>query len=206
MALPPPVLRTKRLFLRTPRAADAPAILRFVLLERGEMRPFVPRRPAAYYTAARQRRLVREAEEARRGDRGLVLLLFDRADPGEVIGRISFSRIVRGAFQCAGLGYGLAAPHRGKGLMTEALRAALRYAFGPLGLHRVEAAVMPRNLPSLRVLRHLGFRREGLARDYLRIAGRWEDHVLTALVRPGRRAAPGRGSRRAPSPRPRSPR
>jgi len=203
-AIPPPVLRTRRLLLRPPAAADLTALLAFLLLERGEMRPFVPRRPDAYYTTAFQRRNLRALEKDRREDRGLVLLLFDRDRPGEVLGRITFSRFVRGAFQAAGLGYSLAAPRRGKGLMTEALRAALGYAFGPLGLHRVEAAHMPRNRASGRVLRRLGFRREGLARGYLLIAGRWEDHVLTALVNPRRCPAQPRAFPRARSPRRRS--
>lgn len=68
--------------------------------------------------------------------------------------------------------------------MHEALEAGLAWAFGELDLHRVMANHLPRNQRSARLLQRLGFEREGYARDYLRIAGQWEDHVLTAKIRP----------------------
>ena len=190
MDLPPPLLRTRRLVLRPPTPADVPAHLAFLRGERDGMKDVSPRRPAAFFTAAFQRRTARRAERERRKGRGLSLLVFRRGRPGEVIGHVAFSNVVRGAAQSASLGFSLGALHRGKGLMTESLRAALACAFGPLRLHRVQAAHMPRNRASGRVLRRLGFRREGLARDYLLIDGRWEDHVLTGLVRPRWRPDP----------------
>jgi ribosomal-protein-alanine N-acetyltransferase len=68
--------------------------------------------------------------------------------------------------------------------MTEALGAVILYAFSDLRLHRLQANYLPRNERSARVLRRLGFVVEGVARDYLRIDGRWEDHVLTGLTNP----------------------
>ena len=78
------------------------------------------------------------------------------------------------------LGYHMDEDFLRKGYMTEAVAAVVDYALGPLGLHRVEANVMPRNLPSLALLRKLGFEEEGLARDYLKICGKWEDHLHMA--------------------------
>src|SRR6185437_2002359 len=80
------------------------------------------------------------------------------------------------------LGYWIDAEHQGRGLMTEAVRAATTFALEAAGLHRVQAAVMPRNGASQRVLEKAGYRREGLATRYLCIAGIWEDHVLFATT------------------------
>ncbi len=71
---------------------------------------------------------------------------------------------------------------QGQGLMTEGIRLALGFAFGAAGLHRVQAAIMPRNQASLRVVEKVGFRREGFAQRYLQIAGKWEDHLLFAIT------------------------
>lgn len=93
---------------------------------------------------------------------------------------VHLSQISRGVFLSCFLGYHMDQDFLRKGYMTEAVAAVVDYAFGPLGLHRVEANVMPRNLPSLSLLRKLGFEEEGLARDYLKICGQWEDHLHMA--------------------------
>lgn len=99
-----------------------------------------------------------------------------------IMGRIGLSGVVRGAFQNAFLGYWMANEWAGTGLMTEAVNLTVDFAFRALHLHRVQAAVMPRNLASLRVLEKIGFRREGLAERYLKIAGVWEDHIIFATT------------------------
>lgn len=100
----------------------------------------------------------------------------------ELVGIVNFNEIVRGNLQSAHLGYAVFAPHERRGLMGEALRLALRRAFGELRLHRVEANVQPENEPSIRLVRGIGFRREGLSPRYLRISDRWCDHERWALL------------------------
>jgi len=92
------------------------------------------------------------------------------------------SEIVRGAFRSAYLGYYAFAPHDGHGLMAEGLALVIRDAFRRLRLHRVEANIQPGNKASLRLVRRLGFRREGYSPRYLKIAGRWRDHERWALL------------------------
>ena len=162
---------------------DIPALLDYLEAEARDHARWTPRRTGED-TAAHWRKALPLREKDRREGRGLVLYLFLKGKPREIVGHASLSNIVRGAFQACHLGYALRKGHEGKGLMTEALRAVLRHAFGPMGLHRVMANHMPANRRSARVLKGLGFRREGLAKNYLRIAGRWEDHVLTSLVNP----------------------
>ena len=114
-----------------------------------------------------------------------------RVSDGAVVGSIEISRIARGNFQSAYLGYRIAATERGQGHMTEALQLALRHAFRTLKLHRVEANIEPGNGPSIALVRRAGFTREGFSRRYLKHGGRWRDHERWALLREDWR--PGRG-------------
>ena len=112
------------------------------------------------------------------------------AHSAPIIGTASLGTIMGPPFLSAYVGYKLAPTHTGQGYMTEAVAALVRFAFGPLGLHRLEANIMPRNTPSLRVAKRLGFTEEGLARRYLNIGGVWEDHIhMVLLNEPGWDAA-----------------
>jgi ribosomal-protein-alanine N-acetyltransferase len=99
-----------------------------------------------------------------------------------LVGYFSVSNIIRGALQSAFLGYGANAAYAGQGYMSEALALVLDQAFGPLGLHRLEANIQPANRRSLALVRRAGFRREGLSPRYLRIAGQWRDHERWAIL------------------------
>jgi ribosomal-protein-alanine N-acetyltransferase len=101
---------------------------------------------------------------------------------GELAGVVNLSEIARGSFQSAYLGYYAFSPHGRQGHMMRGLRAALREAFRTLRLHRLEANIQPGNVASLRLVRRLGFRREGYSPRYLKISGRWRDHERWALT------------------------
>jgi ribosomal-protein-alanine N-acetyltransferase len=114
---------------------------------------------------------------------------------GPLVGRVRLSVVVRGPWQNANLGYYVDRAANGRGICTEAVGLVVGIALGRLDLHRVQAAVMPRNAASIRVLEKNGFRREGLAPNYLRINGSWEDHLIFAITRedPGEADGPGGG-------------
>jgi len=178
-----PELISERLVLCVPAAADAERCARYAADNRSHLAPWEPERNDAYYTVEHWRAEVDRLTGAVCAGTGLSFILLDRANPGgPVLGRVTLSNIVRGPFQAANLGYSLDHLAEGRGLMHEALAALLDHAFGTLGLHRVMANYMPRNRRSARLLSRLGFVEEGLARSYLEIAGRWEDHVLTSLT------------------------
>jgi ribosomal-protein-alanine N-acetyltransferase len=101
----------------------------------------------------------------------------------EVIGVCNFTNIAMGAFQACNLGYSIAQKYQGQGLMSEIVTAAVDYMLDDYGLHRIMANYLPNNDRSERLLQRLGFEREGYAKSYLKIAGRWQDHVLTSKVR-----------------------
>ena len=123
-----------------------------------------------------------------RDDAGYSFLVFRREDDA-LLGGATLSHLRRGVSQTASLGYWIGAPYARQGYMSEALGALLPFAFDRLGLHRIEAACLPRNAPSRGLLQKLGFREEGHAREYLRIDGSWQDHVLYGLLRQDMRGA-----------------
>jgi ribosomal-protein-alanine N-acetyltransferase len=126
--------------------------------------------------------VLRQRRDWKRGS-GYVFMVAERERPATFNGKIALSGIMRGAMYGAYLGYWMSEDCQSKGLATEAIRAVLDFAFGPAGLHRVQAAIMPKNVRSLRVIEKLAFRREGYAERYLQIAGKWEDHILFARTR-----------------------
>jgi ribosomal-protein-alanine N-acetyltransferase len=177
-----PILKSTRLAMRIPVESDAPDLLRYRNVNRAHLAPWEPLREQVYYTLDHCLQTIADARENARLDRGYPFAVFDTAS-GELVATFNLANIVRGVFQACHLGYGIAAAWQGRGVMTEALTTALAFAFGELDLHRVMANYMPHNERSAMLLARLGFEREGYARRYLNIAGRWEDHVLTALVR-----------------------
>ena len=105
-----------------------------------------------------------------------------RTADGDLAGVINISEIVRGAFRSGYLGYYAFMPHHRQGHMRSGLSAVLREAFQTHGLHRVEANIQPHNIASRRLVRRLGFRREGFSPRYLKVCGRWRDHERWALT------------------------
>lgn len=179
----PPRIETARLVLRVPGPDDAAAMAAFVAANREHFAPWDPVRDDEYFTERYWRRELPQVVARARACTALQLVLEPKREwPPSIIGQCTFSGITRGPLQAAYLGYGLDQRVTGRGLMEEALRAAIEYCFRELNLHRVMANYMPTNEPSARLLRRLGFVPEGYARDYLYLAGRWQDHVLTSLV------------------------
>ena len=169
------------IYIRFVESGDAAAMLDLLTRNRSFFAPFEPRRPADQWTEEAQRALLTATAERReRGDEyGFGVFL---AENDLLIGRANLSNIVRRAFKNAYLGYYLDQAYTGRGHMSVAVDAVVDFAFGPGHLHRVQAAVMPDNVASIRVLQKVGFRQEGFAPNYLRIDGAWRDHNLYAIT------------------------
>jgi ribosomal-protein-alanine N-acetyltransferase len=114
-------------------------------------------------------------------DQAYAFFLFRKSDD-LLIGGLTIANVRRGVAQAGSLGYWMGAPYAGQGYMTAAVRAITRFSFSGLRLHRLEAACIPTNTPSVRLLEKVGFKREGLARQYLCIDGIWQDHLLFARL------------------------
>jgi ribosomal-protein-alanine N-acetyltransferase len=171
-----------RTAIRAVRAVDADALLDLRVRNRAFLAPWDPIRPASFFTRAGQLEWVAMQERAWAEDRGYGFAMLDLREDERIVGGLNLFNIVRSARQSAGMGYWVDEAAGSRGHATAAVRLASRFAFEHLGLHRLEPAVMPRNARSARVMAKAGFRREGLAVRYLRIAGEWEDHDLFGLT------------------------
>ena len=183
IAEPEPLLRGDGIYLRPAVSGDFSAWVRLRSESREFLTPWEPVWPEDDLTrAAFRRRLRRQSDEMAR-DEAFSFLIFD-AGADTLLGGLTLGGIRRGVAQSGTLGYWMGAPHAGKGRMTRAVAAAVRFGFSTLRLHRIEAACLPENTASQTLLEHNGFHREGLARAYLRINGAWRDHLLFALIEP----------------------
>ncbi|MCQ4085855.1 GNAT family N-acetyltransferase [Saccharibacillus sp. JS10] len=172
---------TERLELKSFTPEHAEELLALRIKNQAFLEPLEPIRSDSYLTLAGQQTEILQSEQGRIRDQGYIYGIFLQEN-GQLIGRAALTGIARGPFQNSNLGYFLDEAHNGKGYMTEAVRGVLKLAFTQHNLHRVQAGVMPRNTPSLRVLEKAGFRKEGLAERYLKINGVWEDHVLFGIT------------------------
>lgn len=178
-----PVLDTERLVLRLAQQDEAEAVVDFFLRNEAHLGPWEPSRPAGFFTVEHWRERLEGYREHSRVGAAYRFHMFEKIAPRRVIGSIGLSNVVRGAFQCAQLGFGLDARCVGRGLMFEAVQATSHFAFHGLELHRVEANHQPHNFRSAALLRRAGYEIQGYARDYLFLGGAWRDHVLTARLR-----------------------
>jgi ribosomal-protein-alanine N-acetyltransferase len=176
-----PTVEGEGVMLRAPVMADFMEWATLRNLSRGFLAPWEPTWPADDLTRSAYRRRVRRYAEDIRMDQAYAFFLFRKSDD-LLIGGLTIANVRRGVAQAGSLGYWMGAPYAGQGYMTAAVRAITRFSFSSLRLHRLEAACIPTNTPSVRLLEKVGFKREGLARQYLCIDGIWQDHLLFARL------------------------
>jgi ribosomal-protein-alanine N-acetyltransferase len=176
-----PELKTKNLIISLLHPEDFKLLVNYESENRIHLSHWEPTRSAEYFSVEEtQKRVERNIENFRLGS-SISFVGFNQ-EQSKIICLCTFSNIVHGAFQACHLGYSISEKEQGKGLMFEMLQASIEYVFTELGLHRVMANHMPSNIRSERLLARLGFEREGIAKSYLKIAGLWQDHVLTSKI------------------------
>jgi ribosomal-protein-alanine N-acetyltransferase len=176
-----PLLRTQNLILRAPQATDYAAWAVLRMESRAFLTPWEPVWNEDDLTRTSFRLRVKRAAREIAADEAYSLFIVDGRSEA-LLGGLTLGLVRRGVAQACTLGYWMGERHAGKGHMTEAVRGALRFAFSELALHRVEAACLPNNEASRRLLQRVGFQQEGMARAYLRINGNWADHLLYAAL------------------------
>lgn len=177
-----PIVRGDGVYLRAPHMADYEAWAALREASRAFLQPWEPVWPSDDLTRSAFRRRVRRYAEEIRSDTAYPFLLF-RQEDNVLLGGLTLALVRRGVAQACTLGYWMGEPYARQGYMTRGVRAALSFTFSDLGLRRIEAACLPSNAASIRLLEKAGFTREGYARRYLCIAGSWQDHLLFALLR-----------------------
>jgi ribosomal-protein-alanine N-acetyltransferase len=186
-----PALKGERVTLRMPVASDYGEWAKLRGESRAFLEPWEPRwahdeleKPAWRY------RLRRYREDFARGT-AIAFFIVDTKS-GKLLGGVTLGNIRHGVARSGHIGYWIGEKYAGQGYMADALELLARHAFDTMRLHRIEAACIPGNTRSVRVLEKAGFTREGLLRSYLKINGGWQDHYLYALIEGDRRDARAR--------------
>lgn len=175
---------TDRLILKVLDETNAGQVLDYYIRNRDFLEEWELKRTDEFYTIEAQAAQLKSDFKDFEEKRALRLWIFKKDDKADikVIGVIAFNNIVWGAFLSCFLGYKLDKADLNNGYITEALKKGIEIIFNKYKLHRIEANIMPKNARSLRVAEKLGFYNEGLAYRYLRINGKWEDHIHMVLL------------------------
>lgn len=176
-----PVLTSDRLILKLPQQADFADWSALRQVSREGLVPFEPKWAENELSRDSFRLRLRFYQREFRDNSGYPFFIFTK-EGNNLVGGITLSNVRRGVTQSGSIGYWIGKPYQKNGYMAEAVLALAAYAFRELGLHRIDAASLPENIASIRVLEKCGFHNEGLARQYLCINGRWQDHVLFGLI------------------------
>ena len=179
-----PLIEGDGVNLRAPQMSDYAEWAALREASRTFLTPWEPSWPSDDLTRSAFRRRLRRYAEDLRTDQAYAFFVF-RSTDNVLIGGLTLANVRRGVAQAGSLGYWMGAPYAGFGHMTAAVRALIPFAFATLRLHRLEAACIPTNAASIRLLENTGFVREGYAREYLCINGFWQDHLLFARLKDG---------------------
>ncbi|MRG56091.1 ribosomal-protein-alanine N-acetyltransferase [Phyllobacterium sp. YR620] len=182
-----PPLQGKRIYLRPPTLSDYRAWASLRAESREFLAPWEPLWAVDDLERGAFRHRIRHYDDEAAAGTAHPFFLFRNTDQ-RLLGGITLGNIRRGVGQNGMIGYWIGAPFAGQGFMHEALSLLIPYAFTKVRLHRLEAACIPSNERSIRLLEKAGFQREGLLRSYLKINGMWQDHLLFALIEDDARA------------------
>lgn len=156
---------------------------RFIIDNRDYFSPYEPLRNEDYFALESVRERIAVSGKAFEERKGLSIVFTLKGD-NKILGNANFTNVVYGVFQACYLGFSIDRACQGKGLMQEVLKAAIQFVHNEYQLHRIMANHLPDNFRSAKTLAALGFVKEGYAESYLKINGKWQDHVLNALVLP----------------------
>lgn len=173
------VYETEHLLLKPSYITFSHMVVDYCLRNRTFLEEWEPVREEEFYTSEFQLKQLRNDMECKESFR---LWIFKKGNEEKIIGSLSFTNIMRGAFLSCFLGYKLDEKEINHGYMTESIKKGTEIMFQDFGLHRIEANIMPKNKRSLRVAEKAGFYQEGISYRYLKINGRWEDHIHMVLL------------------------
>ncbi|HEY4820376.1 MAG TPA: GNAT family protein [Xanthobacteraceae bacterium] len=177
-----PTIEGQGVTLRLPQMAEFEEWAALRTASRDFLTPWEPSWPADDLTRAAFRRRLKRYAEDWRTDQSYAFFIFRKQD-NLLLGGLTLANVRRGVAQAGSIGYWLGMPFARNGYMTAAVKGVLPFCFETLRLHRVEAACIPTNTASIRLLERCGFLREGYARQYLCINGVWQDHLLFARLK-----------------------
>ena len=177
-----PTIEGEGVTLRLPQMVEFEEWAALRTASRDFLTPWEPSWPADDLTRAAFRRRLKRYAEDWRTDQSYAFFIFRKQD-NLLLGGLTLANVRRGVAQAGSIGYWLGMPFARNGYMTAAVKGVLPFCFETLRLHRIEAACIPTNTASIRLLERCGFLREGYARQYLCINGVWQDHLLFARLK-----------------------
>ncbi len=184
LSLPPLVIiETPQLIIRMPVIKDSANILAYYNRNIKHLKPFEPLRPPDFYTISYWKKHIKSSRKEYKTCKSMHLLIYKK-DNEKLIGMLNFTAFERGTIQSCRVGYSVDKEHCNQGFMKEALEAGIKHVFDRCNLHRVQSAYLPHNTASEKVLSAVGFQKEGIARSYLLIDGRWQDHIIASVINP----------------------
>lgn len=178
----PHIIHTKRLTIISARPEHSTQYLDFKIRNKSFHKEWSPIFPEDYYSISGITKLLERWCDEFEKEQSFRFLIFNKNNKDKIIGDIAFSNIVHGAFLSCHLGYSLDKDNIKRGFMVEALISAIDFFFKDKKFHRIEANIIPKNAASINLVKKLNFREEGLARKYLKINGKWEDHIHFTLL------------------------
>lgn len=170
--------------IKTLTPKNSNILLQYYLENQQFFKPFVPFRPPQFFTLAQQQQNIKNKQQLLKKGTEYRFFVFETHTPQKIIADFALSNIIKGAFWSCHLGYCTHYDYVNKGIITQVLKTGIEFAFQSLQLHRLEANVMPHNYPSIKVLQKLNFNYEGYAPKYLKIDGKWQDHLHFTLLNP----------------------
>jgi [ribosomal protein S5]-alanine N-acetyltransferase len=173
---------TNRLILKTLDKTYASLVVDYYLRNKDFLKEWISLRDESFYTIEFQEKHLEEDLINASNNTSLRLWVFDKDRPDKIIGTIAFNNILWGSSLSCQIGYRLDKDEINKGYITEAASRGIDVMFNDYKLHRIEANIMPRNEPSLRVAKKLGFVKEGILHKYIKINGKWQDHIHMAMI------------------------
>lgn len=177
------LFETPRLQAFVLRSSHAKALSSYYKANHEHLAPWEPLRPDNYHSVDSWLTRCREFESEHNAGSALRVVGIQKNETS-IACVCNFTNISRGPFQACNMGYSISQALGGQGIMTEFAEAATNYVFEKIELHRIMANYVTQNVRSARVLEKIGFEKEGYAKSYLKIAGTWRDHVLTAKINP----------------------
>ncbi len=177
------ILKSEDLVLTAAYPGLASKVLDYYIRNRKNLKVWEPLRHESFYTKKYQKSILRQGAVRAEAGSEYRFIIFEKKDiiRKNAAGILSFSNIVKGSFLSCHVGYSIDGSLRDRGYMTQALEAGIDFIFNTIGLHRIEANIMPRNSASVKVVSKLGFMNEGISPKYLKINGVWEDHIHMVL-------------------------
>ena len=179
-------INTERCYLRLPNLRDFENWVNLRRKSEDFLSKWEPERDRNFYSMALFRSRVKWAKK-KFNERKVIHAFIFRREDGLFMGAVTLDNVRRGAAQSGSIGYWIGEPFQKKGYMFEVVKALIFYVFKNFELSRVEAATLPENQASRRLLERAGFKYEGVSQSYLQISGRWRNHVMYSLLRDDRR-------------------